>query len=335
MISIIVPVYQSASYISVCVRSVLQQTRADLELLLVDDGSADQTREICEKFQESDPRVRLLPRKHEGVSAARNAGIREARGEYLFFLDSDDAIHARLLETLHRRAEETGAVITGCAYDCIQSAVFREHTENMEGSAGAGKGSYMKNPKAMEYFFEGGGAGRLLSIGGKLIRRDAAGAVRFDEGLSYGEDTKFIYELIAGGADVCILPVSWYYYRMHKSNVSRMQTLAAYKSMYRTERYICDHEWKSGRKANAEKEEYVLTRRMLDWYMTSREERDKKRIVYLKGRAASERKLEVWGRLSLAARAEFCLAFCCPVLYTPFYRLIKILWKLTCCPSRT
>ena len=87
MISIIVPAYQAASYISVCIQSVLQQTWKDFELILVDDGSTDQTREICDRFLKSDSRIRRLVQDHKGVSAARNAGMREAKGEYLFFLD--------------------------------------------------------------------------------------------------------------------------------------------------------------------------------------------------------------------------------------------------------
>ena len=327
MVSIIVPAYQSASYISFCIQSVLRQTWKDLELILVDDGSTDQTREICRGFMKSDSRIRLLSQKHKGVSAARNAGIQEAKGEYLFFLDSDDAIHPKLLETLCGLAERTGAEIVGCNYDYVESADFQKYLKSVGDNAVSESCIYMDNKETLQCFFGGGGAGRLLSIGGKLIRKDAAGTVRFDESLSNGEDTKYIYQLIVGGAGACTLPAAWYYYRRREENASRIRTLSVYKSIYRAEGYIRDREWKSGREANAVKEEYVLVRRLLDWYMESRKERDKDRTDCLKEWAESERSLELWGRLSLAAWVEFWLAFCCPVLYNPFYCLLKAVYK--------
>lgn len=111
LLSVIVPVYNSEEYIGSCVESVLEQSYSAFELILVEDGSTDNSLEICEALCRKDVRIRLMKQEHRGVSAARNLGIETAQGKYLFFLDSDDMIHPRLLESLYRLQEEKHAVI--------------------------------------------------------------------------------------------------------------------------------------------------------------------------------------------------------------------------------
>ena len=105
IVSVIVPVYDSKQYLQECVQSVLAQSFVRFELLLIDDGSSDGSRAICEGMRKADARVRYLQKEHRGVAAARNAGIKAAKGTYLFFLDSDDVIHPQLLETLFQLLE--------------------------------------------------------------------------------------------------------------------------------------------------------------------------------------------------------------------------------------
>ena len=101
LISIIVPVYNAEKYLEDCIRSVLKQTYTHFELILVEDGSTDNSREICRRASMDDIRILLIKQeRNQGVSRARNAGIEAAKGKYLFFLDSDDTIHPQLLETL-------------------------------------------------------------------------------------------------------------------------------------------------------------------------------------------------------------------------------------------
>ena len=92
MISVIIPVYNTEKYLDRCIRSVLNSTYKDFEVLLIDDGSVDGSLEICRTYCRLDRRVRFLTQKHGGVSEARNRGIQESRGEWLVFVDSDDFI---------------------------------------------------------------------------------------------------------------------------------------------------------------------------------------------------------------------------------------------------
>lgn len=105
----IIPVYQAEKTLVRCVRSVLSQENQDFEIILVNDGSTDRSGEICDAFAKEDARIRVVHQPNSGVSAARNAGIQLAQGEYLLFLDSDDALASRAL-SIFEQATEEGAI---------------------------------------------------------------------------------------------------------------------------------------------------------------------------------------------------------------------------------
>lgn len=96
--SVIVPAYNSAEYIKTCIESVLEQTYSGFELILVDDGSLDTTLEICKAYAEKDSRIRVFHKENGGHTSARNEGLKNATGEYILFLDSDDWIATDVLE---------------------------------------------------------------------------------------------------------------------------------------------------------------------------------------------------------------------------------------------
>lgn len=107
LISVIVPVYNIKEYLERCVDSILGQTWANLEVLLVDDGSTDGTRELADKLQQKDARIRVFHKENGGSSSARNLGISKARGKYLGFVDSDDYVEPFMYERLYRAIRET------------------------------------------------------------------------------------------------------------------------------------------------------------------------------------------------------------------------------------
>ena len=116
-ISVIVPVYQAEKYLQKCVESVVKQTFSDWELLLIDDGCTDASPAICDQCAAEDDRIRVFhKKKNAGVSEARNTGLREAKGDYIAFLDVDDRFEFRALETLWSLREQTGADTVGCAH---------------------------------------------------------------------------------------------------------------------------------------------------------------------------------------------------------------------------
>ena len=108
-ISVIIPVYQAEKFLHRCLDSIARQTFSDWELLLVDDGCTDNSPALCDQFAARDHRVRVFHRKrNQGVSEARNLGLREAKGAYITFLDADDCYEFQALETLWHLREENG-----------------------------------------------------------------------------------------------------------------------------------------------------------------------------------------------------------------------------------
>ena len=108
-ITIIIPVYNAAATLEDCVRAVLDQTRRELELILINDGSRDGSAELCDGF--NDPRIRVFHQENRGVSAARNLGLSHATGAYITFLDADDVVPADYLEVLHTACSDADVAV--------------------------------------------------------------------------------------------------------------------------------------------------------------------------------------------------------------------------------
>jgi len=118
-ISIIVPVYNVENYLCKCVDSILEQTYKEIELILIDDGSTDSSGVICDKYKNKDTRVFVIHKKNEGVSSARNCGLKVAVGDYVGFVDSDDYVLNDMYEYLLNLSIMYNADITSCSFSVI------------------------------------------------------------------------------------------------------------------------------------------------------------------------------------------------------------------------
>lgn len=115
-VSIIVPIYKVPDYLERCVYSLTAQTHKDLEILLVDDGSPDECPGICDRLAKEDSRIRVIHKENGGLSSARNAGIAQATGDYLAFVDSDDFVTKTYIEDLLSACESSGVKLAACGY---------------------------------------------------------------------------------------------------------------------------------------------------------------------------------------------------------------------------
>ena len=115
-ISVIIPVYNVEPFLPACLDSVLAQTHRDLEIILVDDGSADSSGAICDRYAGMDPRIRVIHQENGGVSLARNRGLELATGELISFIDSDDTLEPDMYEQLVHHMQTHGADISHCGY---------------------------------------------------------------------------------------------------------------------------------------------------------------------------------------------------------------------------
>lgn len=116
LISIIVPVYNVEKYLEHCLNSIINQTYKNLEIILVNDGSTDNSLEICESFKQKDSRIKIITKGNGGLSSARNEGLKIAKGNYISFVDSDDWIDADFIKALYNNLISTDSDMSTCEF---------------------------------------------------------------------------------------------------------------------------------------------------------------------------------------------------------------------------
>lgn len=204
-ISVIVPVYKAEQYLDRCVKSILEQTYPDFELILVDDGSPDGSPILCDKWAEKDSRVHVIHKKNGGASSARNAGLAIAKGKWVFFSDSDDWIDNKALETLYRMVNEYGVSVAIGRIQVVE--------ENIDRNVALNENIYMlSRENLLDRFFRVNGEPDTHSVCATLIRRDILEDYHFIEG-KMNEDVEACYYLArkCEGAVYTSKPVYFYF----------------------------------------------------------------------------------------------------------------------------
>lgn len=233
LVSVIIPVYNRQKYIAECIQSVYDSSYSNIETLIIDDGSTDNTLEISKDLEKQYPNIRIFVSQHLGVSAARNIGIEAAQGKYLFFMDSDDVIHPRLLETLVDALESGKAEIAGTYSRGIPEKYWDKVPELIARETGSGDVVYRNYEESLEAIFSGGTA---FSTGGVMLSKELIGDTRFRTDLFIGEDFYFAYENLLKQVGTALLNRCWYYGRLHENNSSWSFGYAGFRNrLYRRE----------------------------------------------------------------------------------------------------
>lgn len=206
MISVIVPVYNVEKYLNRCVESILQQD-VPLELILIDDGSTDQSGAICDSYC-GDERVRVIHQENKGVSAARNAGIAVASGDYVLFADSDDWIAENALSKMLAAGDGADMIVCG-AYNARQVADEQYEFTNRVSWEGQSQPFAVKD-KYCEIF------NKNVTLWNKLVRRSVIADIRFQTNMTYGEDCDFLCRLLDNVETAVIVPEKLYYYFINR-----------------------------------------------------------------------------------------------------------------------
>lgn len=202
-LSIIVPVYNVGKYLPKCIESVLHQTYQDWELILVDDGSVDHTAAVCKEYRNRDSRIKYFYQDNSGVSAARNLGLLKATGDYITFIDGDDWIEDRMLQSMmaHTTRDEYDIIIGGYIDDedgqC--SLEFKGAPEQI-----LNRESTKKNFFSHDLF--------MWTVYDKIFRKNILSHTVFDEQLAIGEDQLFIWEIIKRMDSAYYIPLYQYHY---------------------------------------------------------------------------------------------------------------------------
>ncbi|MGN0231004.1 MAG: glycosyltransferase family 2 protein [Muribaculaceae bacterium] len=196
-ISVIVPVYNAEQWLERCIDSIVAQTYTDWELLLVDDGSADRSGDICDRYAAADPRIRAFHKPNGGVSSARNLGLDNASGEWITFVDADDYIEPRFLESFTGNLD-TDLIIGGATILNISNGCKASELAKLP----IGKVSNIK--EFLEKFLN---HPLLSGPWGKLFRTDIIknNSIRFNTSLRLGEDQYFIWGFIKQLSEIYVL----------------------------------------------------------------------------------------------------------------------------------
>ncbi len=310
IISVVVPIYNTASYLEDCISSVLQQTFHSFELILSDDGSTDGSLKICRQASEKDSRIRIVScRENMGISHARNQGMEEASGRYLFFLDSDDCIHPQLLEQMLKQAEQVQADITRVEY--VTSAEMDEITWK----------KYCDRPYRPEWIVSFGednwdqwckARGRD-SVRQTLYNRESIGNLRFDESIRIAEDAIFNYEFMTAiPRKYSYSDTPGYYYRIRGNSITRDASLDILLMWNQVKFNIRDQELSLGRIQYAFVLEQENVSRMRSWiYHNSTNKKD---VKIVQEKLKEERHHPLFHTLPFSQRLMvFFTCYCLPL----------------------
>lgn len=219
-ISIIVPIHNtSEALLKKCVESILHQTYRAIEVLLIDDGSAEGTAKNCDKIAERDKRIKVFHQSNKGVSVSRNVGIDNSTGGYIMFVDSDDTIEAEMCSKMIGLLRKENA-------DVVISGYFRDYSNGKsERIIWNHPASVFKTEKERRFLIENmlQPENGLAYCWGKLFRKDflAANSLRVDPVLSMGEDVEFSYKVLKCAGTVSYLPYPLYHYFFNANSAVR------------------------------------------------------------------------------------------------------------------
>ena len=229
LISIIVPVYNVEQYLDKCITSIVKQTYSNIEIILVNDGSTDNSERICYDWEKKDFRIRVISKKNGGLSSARNVGIDNAHGDYIGFVDSDDYITLDMYQVLYENMETTESDLSMCGlFD-----VFNGKIRSVNADA---KPFVVSAKEAIKIVFEA----TITSVTAvnKLYKKTLFDRVRYPEG-KIAEDAFVIFDVINQCNRIVITPEQKYYYihrndsiTTKKFDLKYMNVIEAYNRNY-------------------------------------------------------------------------------------------------------
>lgn len=211
-ISIVVAVYNVEKYIDKCIKSIINQSFNNFELIIVDDGSTDKSGKICDIYAEKDSRIRVIHEKNQGLSMARNNGLYTAKGKYISFIDGDDFIHKDMYKVLYENIINEAADIALCNFEPVI-----EDDEDIV-KARKSKVFIYNNKAAVKEIVEKNRATMIVAWG-KLYKRSLFEDLAYPKGM-YHEDEFVTYKLLYKASKVVETTEKLYYYLQRKESIT-------------------------------------------------------------------------------------------------------------------
>lgn len=224
-ISVIIPVYNVEKYLPACLDSLLDQTFEDFEIICVNDGSTDGSGKIMQDYVSRNapgrPRVRAVYQRNQGISGARNSGMEEAEGDYIYFMDSDDFVHPQLLEIAYTHAKKNKADLT--SFDFFREMVPGELT--LDGSKkyeDIDKIKTITTNNPLKYFKPTSEPRIYYNVWSKLIKRSFIRNMEFLPDVGYCEDMHFVACMLKRKPKTVLIPEKLYFYRKNGASVTNV-----------------------------------------------------------------------------------------------------------------
>lgn len=233
-ISIIVPVYNVQDYLEKCLDSILNQTLTDFEVILVDDGSKDNSSIICDQYVRKDSRIKVIHQDNNGVSHARNRGLDLATGDYIGFVDPDDYIDERMYEFLVHKIEEVGADLAICSF------LVATKDEVIAYNNGA-EYQFFNQEQAIQYYFNERLPFDYSFLCNKLFHKKLFKEIRLNPKLSVQEDSEVLIRILDLCSSIVYIPDSLYVYYVRADSATRskltLKQLTGADSLYEVYKY--------------------------------------------------------------------------------------------------
>lgn len=216
LISVIVPVFNTELYVKRCVNSIIKQTYENIQIIIVNDGSTDNSGEICRSLSKGDKRIQLIEKPNGGLSDARNAGIAEAEGEFLAFVDSDDYIHPEMIEIMHKTIIENDADISVCNFLYVDDLgnEIKKMNEQMPI-----KNRIMDTNHVLNEMFNPKGYYYVVAWN-KLYRKKLFNHIRYAVGKIH-EDEFIIHHLLGESNSIACTSSALYYYVQRDESIMK------------------------------------------------------------------------------------------------------------------
>ena len=205
LLSIIIPVYNAERYLSRCLDSIINQTYKELEIILIDDGSTDDSSKICDKYKNKDDRVKVIHSENRGASVARNCGLKLASGDYIGFVDADDYVEKNMYEYLINNLIKTDADISICNYSKNEETNFEDCIEVLSD----------KNRMLYEFI-----AGKIEGyLWNKLISKNLFKDIMFPKDINICEDKYILWKIIKKCNRICKGNKILYHYIQNENSI--------------------------------------------------------------------------------------------------------------------
>lgn len=241
-VSVIIPVYNVEGYLEDCLESVCNQSYRNIEIILVDDGSRDNSGVICDDWQEKDSRIHVIHKQNGGLSSARNAGLKEATGDYISFVDSDDLIPTNFIMQLVETLKTCNSEISVCRIDRFWDG----NSEETEAFYPFKSGVYPSEEYIHSILLH-----RVDNASwNKLYKRSAIGELRFKEGI-INEDFPFMIALLGKVEKVAYTNETGYLYRRRQGSITQIVKPNIFDFVTNAQDVVggCDKRWLSAAKA--------------------------------------------------------------------------------------